>query len=68
MHRNAAPTPGDWFSAGGRRKRLDLLVGNFQHPLFKAQAARLRLRLECSFFVRRQVECDSHNCGSISSA
>src|ERR1039458_1903830 len=46
----------------GNGSWLYILVGNFQHPLLKTQPARLRLRLERSFFFWWQIECDSHNC------
>jgi hypothetical protein len=56
------PLLGISFLQVGNGNRLHGLVGNLQHPLFKAQPARLRLRLKCSFFFRWQMECDRHNC------
>jgi hypothetical protein len=55
------PLLGIGFLQVGNRNGLYILVGNFQHPLFKTQPARLGLGLERSFLFWWQIERDSHN-------
>src|ERR1039458_4298107 len=45
----------------GNGNGLHGLFGKFQHPLLKAQPTRPRPGLKHSFFLRRQIECDSHS-------
>src|ERR1700722_20263326 len=47
------PLTGIGFLKVGDGNRLHILVGDFEHPLLKAQPARLRLRLERRFLLRR---------------